>query len=409
MQACPRKLIHLANFNSTNIGNGALIFGTERVLQQDWRAPVVFIPEPWDDYTFGLRHFDAGFVSSVNAADGLIIGAAVALNARDYLKNAGMRFDLPYALWPSISKPIVFYAISYRVWPYQKYHHLDQFKRAMEYILASPRIMFSVRNDGTKPWLESLLGYKSERIEVIPDPALYVPNVDSWHPELVQDKINFLISLNNEDEVYRFGGPLREQLWHVARPFVKERQLLSAMKYVPYWRSQKRKCLKKLVYALERLCHEWDLNFILCPHYFDDYKIISEFISMFPARLAHQRTISSGLLNVARAPYFYDLYAKADIALAMRVHSMSPAIGLGTPMVALSTQGRISDFLNIAGLQDFQVDFLDPDLAEKLHAKLHNVLQHRQEVKQKFEETRTAMRTQTLAYNRRVAAFVAPV
>src|SRR5437773_454643 len=252
MQACPRKLIHLANFNSTNIGNGALIFGTERVLQQDWRAPVVFIPEPWDDYTFGLRHFDAGFVSSVNAADGLIIGAAVALNARDYLKNAGMRFDLPYALWPSISKPIVFYAISYRVWPYQEYHHLDQFKRAMEYI--------------------------------------------------------------------------------------------------PYWRSQKRKCLKKLVYALERLCHEWDLNFILCPHYFDDYKIISEFISMFPARLAHQRTISSGLLNVARAPYFYDLYAKADIALAMRVHSMSPAIGLGTPMVALSTQGRISDFLNIAGL-----------------------------------------------------------
>jgi len=130
---------------------------------------------------------------------------------------------------------------------------------------------------------------------------------------------------------------------------------------------------------------------------------------MFPARLAHQRTISSGLLNVARAPYFYDLYAKADIALAMRVHSMSPAIGLGTPMVALSTQGRISDFLNIAGLQDFQVDFLDPDLAEKLHAKLHNVLQHRQEVKQKFEETRTAMRTQTLAYNRRVAAFVAQV
>src|SRR5216117_2630998 len=59
MQACPRKLIHLANFNSTNIGNGALIFGTERVLQQDWRAPVVFIPEPWDDYTFGLRHFEA--------------------------------------------------------------------------------------------------------------------------------------------------------------------------------------------------------------------------------------------------------------------------------------------------------------------------------------------------------------
>jgi polysaccharide pyruvyl transferase WcaK-like protein len=372
------SLVHLANFNSTNIGNGALIFGTERVLREDWGKELEFLPEPWDDYTFGLKTFDANFVSSINAADGLIVGGAVTLNGRDYLTNAGMRFDLPYDLWKTFSKPIVFYGISYRVWPGQPYHHLDKFKRALDYMLNSSRIMFSVRNDGTKPWLESLIGYKSEKIEVIPDPALYVPVKDSWHPELMQDRVNILVALNNEDEQHRFHGG----------------------------KSEKENYLKQLVHALEMLSQEWDLNIILCPHYFDDYKIMSEFISLFPPRLAHQRTISTGLLKVPRTEYFYDLYAKADLALSMRIHSMSPAIGLGTPMVALSSQGRMSEFLNIAGLPEFMLDIFESDLAEKLHAKINYVLRRRDEVRLKFKTARSAMRVQTKSYNQKVAALI---
>ncbi len=404
-----KTLVHLANFNSTNIGNGALIFGTERVLREDWNEDVQFLSEPWDDYTFDLKRFDSNFVSSVNRTDGLIVGAAVALNARDYLSNAGMRFDLPYGLWPAFSKPIVFYAISYRVWPSQRYYHLDQFKRAMDYVLQSPRIMFSVRNDGTKGWLESLLGYSSDRIDVIPDPALYVPVKDHWHPELMEGKTNILVSLNNEDAVYRFGGPLRERIWQIASPFIKEKKLIGAMEYWPGLQSRKKNSLKHLARALEMLSREWDLNIILCPHYFDDYRMMSELISLFPARLAHQRTISSGLLNVPRAPYFYDLYAKADLAISMRVHSMSPAVGLGTPMVAVSTQGRMSHFMNAAGLQDFVVDFFDPDLADKLYAKLKAVLLNQDEVRRKFQAVRATMRNETMAYNRRVAAFISQV
>ena len=199
------KLIHLANHKSTNVGNGALIVGTERVLSEDLDCDVTFVSEPWDDYTFELKQFDSNFVDLVNQSDGLIVGAAVTINGRHYLRNAGMRFDLPYELWPKITKPIVFYGISYRVWPFQKYYHLDQFKKTMQYILDSPNILFSVRNDGTKDWLETLLGHRLDKIEVIPDPAFYVTTVDSWHSELVAGKVNVIISLNNEDEIYRFG------------------------------------------------------------------------------------------------------------------------------------------------------------------------------------------------------------
>jgi hypothetical protein len=401
-----KRLVHLANFNSTNIGNGALILGTERVLREDWNEELHFLPEPWDDYTFDLKRFDRDFVSLVNRTDGLIVGAAVALNARDYLRNAGMRLDLPYELWSTFSKPIIFYGISYRVWPFQKYYHLDQFKKAMDYILDSPAIMFSVRNDGTKDWLESLLGYSSDRIETVPDPALYVPTVDNRHPELVEGKTNVLISLNNEDAMYRFGGRLRENIWKVATPFFSEKKLIAAMKYIPGMEARKKKSLKHFVRAVEMLSRDRDLNIILCPHYFDDYRIMSEFIDLFPARLAHQKTVSSGLLGVPRAPYFYDLYAKVDLAISMRVHSMSPAIGLATPMVAVSTQDRMTDFMDGAGLQDFIVDFFDPDLAEKLYAKLKSILINRDEVRRKFQEVRAAMRAETLRFNRKVAAFV---
>ena len=50
------RFLHLANFNSTNIGNGALISGTERILKEDL-GDVDFTPAVWDDYTFELKKF----------------------------------------------------------------------------------------------------------------------------------------------------------------------------------------------------------------------------------------------------------------------------------------------------------------------------------------------------------------
>ena len=237
--------------------------------------------------------------------------------------------------------------------------------------------MFSVRNDGTKSWLESLIGYESEKIEVVPDPALYVPVADSGHPELMDERVNVLLSLNNEDQTSRFKDE-----------------------------EQKLEFLKQLALAIDKLAAERDLNIILCPHYFDDYKIMAELMALLPSRIAHQKVVSSGLLKVPQAPYFYDLYSKADIALSMRIHSMSPAIGLGVPMLALSSQKRMSEFLNTAGLKDFMLDIFDAGLAEKIHTKVEYLLSHREEVRRKFETVRSAMRDQTRSYNRKIGALL---
>ena len=92
------NLIHLANTNSTNVGNGALIWGLERVFAED--LPQARLTRAaWDDYTFEKLAFDRAFVEMVNRSDGLIVNGAVAINGRAYLRNAGFRLDLPLALW----------------------------------------------------------------------------------------------------------------------------------------------------------------------------------------------------------------------------------------------------------------------------------------------------------------------
>ena len=56
------RLLHLANYGSTNIGNGALIQGTERVVNEDFTHDIEWNPLAWDDYTFGKKSFDEQFV-----------------------------------------------------------------------------------------------------------------------------------------------------------------------------------------------------------------------------------------------------------------------------------------------------------------------------------------------------------
>lgn len=401
------NLLHLANHHSTNIGNGALVSGTERVLREDFATPPSFSEEAWDDYNFAPeKRFDRTFVDRVNAHDALLVGAAIAINGRRYLGNAGMRLDLPLELWPGIKRPVVFYGISYRCWPYQRYYHLDKFKAVVAYLLAAPNVLLSLRNDGTKAWLESTLGYRLDGIEEIPDPGLYVETESASHPQLDPGRKNIVIALNNEDEVFRFGGAPRELAWRLVGGHVEEATLVRLWRWMPDWRARRRRFVKRLAAAIERISAQWDANFILCPHYLDDFKIIGELFDVLAPKVAHQNVVSFGLLKVPHSAYFYDLYAKADLAISMRVHSMSPSIGVGTPMIALSTQPRLDVFMRDLGLGDHLLDTFDPDLTERLSGLAGRILSDPAPVRERFARTKGAMRAKTSAFNRKMEAFV---
>lgn len=399
------RLLHLVNLNSTNIGNGALIYGVERVLDEDFQEKPEFKRLAWDDYTFCFKSFDEKFVELINSYDGLIVGAAVSFNGRAYLKNTGFRFNLPLDLWKKIKKPVVFYGISNMVWPYQRYYNLEQLKKTMTYILNNNNVIFSVREDGTKEWLEKIIGFKSDKIFAIPDPAIYVPTKDHDHPEIVEGKKNIIISLNGEDEEYRFGGRKREVFWQFFSQIMSETTIRNIWKKIPGWDSSKQTALKQLALAIEKISQDGKINIILVPHYFDDYKMISEMIPYFSSSFPHRNIISAGMLRVDKTEYFYDLYAKADLALSMRIHSMSPSIGIGTPMIALTTQTRMTAFMENAGLADFAVNMFDPKLTDKLCELINYCLNNKKEVVNKFSSSIKKMREKTGEFNKKIELF----
>ena len=280
--------------------------------------------------------------------------------------------------------------MSYGTFPKQRYHNRSSLKAFLEQTLSRDNVLFGARNDGSKPWLESILGYPSEKITSIPDPGLYVPTAPVTHLELSDQKLNVLVALNGEMECYRFGGRWPDQIW----------------KYTPGWKARKAAFFRGLSQALERLSRKHDVNLIICAHCTSDFKMLGEFFSYLPARLRDQQVVMAPILKARSAPYFYDLYRQADLAISMRIHSMDCATGVGTPFIGLDSHPRMRWFMADAGLTDFLVDAFSPDLAEEITTRADQIFERRHEVKKRLQVVRAQMRVRTTEFNRRVAALL---
>ncbi len=375
----PLVLGHFVNARSANVGNGALTDGAEFLLREDLGRPLEFRREAWDDYSFGIKPFDQRFAGMINGLDAMIVGGAVAMNARPHYSNAGMRFDMPRDLWSEIKKPVVFYGLSYRHWRGQTYHHADKLAWTLKYILDRYDMILGLRNDGTREWLAETIGVEDERLRVVPDPGVFAI-ADTSHPyhEFDPDRrLNVLLAFNDEDWEGRYN--------------VADRRTT---------------VIQGLVRPIERMIEKWDANLIIVPHYFDDYRMAIDFVDRCRPQIAHQRMIASGLAGLRGSREFYGRYVKADMVISMRVHSMSPALGLGTPMIPLVTQDRMTMFLDDIGLRDLAVDAFDPDMPDRLEAAIDRTLADPDAVRRRFAAARASMRERARAFNAEVGKLI---
>ena len=364
--------------------------GTESVIREDL-GNVEFVPDAWDDYTLGKKEFDRGFVERINASDGLLVGGAVMFNGARHLRHTGSRLDIPLALWSTIRKPIVFYGVSYGTYPQQPYHNREALRRFLETLCGNDNVLLGVRNDGCKAWMESVLGYATDRIISVPDPGLYVTTAPTPHLEIDEHRRNVLVAVNGEIEVYRFGGRWPVQVW----------------KYLPGWRRRKSHFLRSLARALQRISTDYDANIILAPHCTTDYQMMGELLAVSPESLRSQQLIASSVLKATSAPYFYDLYRHVDLALSMRIHSMDCALGVGTPFVAITSHPRMVAFMGEAGLSDMTVDILDPEIERSLYDRAAAALSDGASLRSKLNLARAEMRARTATFNNRVGRLLA--
>lgn len=402
------RLMHLANFNSTNVGNGALVEGTERLLEEDLPAGIQWTREPWDDYTFGRRAFDESFVRSVNAHDGLIVNGAVSINGRRYLERTGTRFDLPEPLWSSITRPVVFYGISYRHWKGQPMFHVDRLRRFMSFVLEHPRMLLGLRNDGTFEWLSELCGgLPRSRVEIVPDLGMFTTSAPRTKDgRLLPEVMNVIVAPNGEDSVYRYASTVGRYTAGVAERLSRTSSPPRFWSRVNGAARRRRQVVSALAEAIERLAEDHGASILLVPHYLDDIAMIGEITAMLPPRVAHQHVLTTGMARVREARTFYGLYASADLSISMRIHAMSPSIGLGTPTVPLVTQDRMWAFLRDAGLEDLAHDPFASSGPERLLSSLSSTIEDADRIRRRFLSVRERFRSRIREINMRIDALL---
>lgn len=386
------NLIHLANFNSTNIGNGALISGLENVMSEDFSRKIEWQREAWDDYTFGFKYFDDEFVDLVNHSDGLIINGAVAIHGRQYLKETGMRFELSQKLIQKIRKPIVFYGISYRHFKGQEFYHAQTLLEYFDFLVECPHVTVGVRNDGTKKWLDMTLKLNRKtlnRIDEIPDTGVFTSAKSGYYPEILDDRKLIIFAPNDEDAISRYGN---NNVLHVKETGYELPEDPDSEPMDHSWIENRERLIDQIKDALTRIQKGTGGQLLLVPHYLHDLKFISSLVDRFEPQLAHQYSISTGLMRVQGTEYFYGRYLKADLAISMRVHSMSPCIGLGVPMIPLVSQPRMWDFLESCKLDDMGVDAFSKILEQELYDHVMQILATPQQRIDRFNQAREMMR-----------------
>jgi polysaccharide pyruvyl transferase WcaK-like protein len=131
-----------------------------------------------------------------------------------------------------------------------------------------------------------------------------------------------------------------------------------------------------------------------------------ELVLALSEELKLRTAIAPSGLPVTLGPYFYDLYAKADLALSMRIHSMNPAIGIGTPVIPLVSQSRMAKFMRDAGLERRCVDVFSPSFVDDLVGAMRDALARPEVRRDELREVRDGLRERTRAFNALVDGFV---
>jgi hypothetical protein len=283
--------------------------------------------------------------------------------------------------------------------------HREPLRQSLERMVTDERFLFAARNDGTKAFLEEILGRTTDRIREIPDVAVFVPTEDVHHPEIDPDRTNLIVAPNAEDEPERWGRSRRQRA--LRRP-LRDQGLRGLVPVTSSWgwAERRNEFVGALAGALGRIAADRPTNVILCAHDPADVGMCWDIYSRLPEAARFDVSFTAASLPVSAGRRFYDLYRKADAAISMRIHSMNPAVGLGTPVVPLVSQRRMSAFMQDAGLTELTVDLHGGDIERRIHAATQRALDDGDAVRTRLRGAVDRLRDEVRAVNADIDAFL---
>jgi len=324
------KILHVASF-SGNIGDNANHTGFRAALEDNLCINIDFTEFEIRKVFWREKSFDEEFIEFANVHDLVVIGGGNYFELWVDHSQTGTSIDINLDLLAKIKVPIIFNALG--VDPAQGASDIAiaKFRKFLDFVIESPSMLLSCRNDGSIKTLKEIIGEKyAKNFFHVPDAGFFTIVKDCFHPELDNKKKNVVIQLA--------GDVLENRFPNTQNNHISYEEFLESF----------------AAFMVEM--NKLDVNFIFTPHIFKDLKIIDELINRLPESLTRNCVaVAPYLVGQKGQDYIFDLYKKADLVLGMRFHANVCAIGLGSKCIGLANYRQIHELYEELGLSEYKV------------------------------------------------------
>jgi polysaccharide pyruvyl transferase WcaK-like protein len=370
----PLHILHIASHN-INMGDGAISAGIRRAVNSIMDNPVVFTAVDIVDYANYGSYLLADAIDN-HGFDLVLVGGGGTIDGHVSRDLTGTAFNMPLDELEKVKTPFGFVGLGHNVFPVQETFHMDKLE---EFILLckSRGNPFSVRRDGSWERLSRSIGPEAmDYTQRIADPGFFVP-FDNNHSalEYIDDgRKNIIIQVAMDAYIHRFGG--EEEYEDRINRFTEDIQ-----KFASYVVSQ------------------INGNIIFGVHTLADNVALVHLFSSLEDESFRFNFRSTGLGHPLNASAFYTTYAKSDLVVGMRGHSVICGTGLGVPTVAISTHDKISGFMDEVGCMSECLYPSTDDFAELLIEKTNELLENP-------DKQRVTVMENTLQWRREFTEFI---
>lgn len=329
------RIAHVGGWGR-NYGDLALQSGQMRVLREDAPEALDFFPihcqQTW---------FHEDLIEMINETCDLLMlgGGGMIFHRPEDSSRSGWQFNIALEDLEKIRIPLAVYAIGYN--PF----HFDELKllpQAMAHLAETQKkaSVFSVRNQGTWQALRKG-GLEGGRIDVIPDPGMYVEPHRLKLPGAEEAEIRIGLNWAGDRPHFRFGEP-----WHDSRA-----ALIDAL------------CDAFLL--LTRRYPQLRVYFI--PHLENriDSDVWEEFSSRLGEIIVNLEDDVARIYppSLAQSCFLADTYRQMDVSIGMRGHANIIPFGMGTPVIGLGSHDKVGFFLSEVGLTEHWLNTQDDPAA----------------------------------------------
>ncbi|MBO0346095.1 polysaccharide pyruvyl transferase family protein [Roseibium limicola] len=371
------RIAHIGGWGR-NFGDFALQAGQMSILRESAPDDLDFLPIHCQ-----RTRFHPDLIDLINETCDLFLlgGGGMIFHRPEDSSLSGWQFNISLEDLKRIRIPLAVYAIGYNPFHFDSLKLLPQ---AMGHLRAvqEKAALFSVRNQGSRKALMEG-GLDGDRIDVIPDPGLYVPP----HAFTLPGKPR--------------AGPKIGLNWAGDRPHFR---------FAEPWEKSRGNLISAICAAFERVAAQHpDLQVYFLPHLEDriDSDVWPQFQERLGDRILNLEDAASQIYppSLAQVGFLADCYRQMDLTIGMRGHANIVPYGMNTPILGLGSHDKVGFFLKEVGLEKAWLSTqqsADAGGGEAIADRIFETLANKASLKAEMATGLAECREISLAFHRRL-------